>query len=59
MTITYNVVVLKMNRITKWIMYNNNNNKKLELSCAKLRPAWASYNLAFVKLAITEAVYYA
>ena len=32
---------------------------KLGLSCAKLRPAWASYHLAFVWLAFTEAAYYA
>ena len=33
--------------------------KNLELSCAKLRPAWASYLLAFVWLAFTEAACYA
>ena len=32
---------------------------KLGLSCAKLRSAWASYQLAFVLLAFTEAAYYA
>ena len=32
---------------------------KLGLSCAKLRPAWASYQLTFVLLALTEAPYYA
>ena len=31
---------------------------KLELSCAKLRPGQASYQLAFVWLAYTEAAYY-
>ena len=31
---------------------------KLGLSCAKLKPAWASYQLAFVWLAFTEAAYY-
>ena len=30
---------------------------KLGLSCAKLRAAWASYQLAFVWLAFTEAAY--
>ena len=30
---------------------------KLGLSCAKLRPALASYQLAFVWLAFTEAAY--
>ena len=35
------------------------NSDKLGLSCAKLRPAWASYQLAFVWLAFTEAAYYA
>ena len=38
-----------------WRIFNN----KLGLSCAKLRPAWASYQLAFVWLAFTEAAYYA
>ena len=32
---------------------------KLGLSCAKLRAAWASYQLAFVLLAFTEGAYYA
>ena len=31
---------------------------KLGLSCAKLRPALASYQLAFVWLDFTEAAYY-
>ena len=30
---------------------------KLGLSCAKLRPAWASYQLAFVWLVFIEAAY--
>ena len=34
-------------------------NNQLGLSCAKLRPAWASYQLAFVWLAFTEAANYA
>ena len=32
---------------------------KLGLSCAKLRTAWASYQIALVRLAYTEAAYYA
>ena len=32
---------------------------KLGLSWTKLRPAWASYHLAFVWLAYTKAAYYA
>ena len=39
----------------------NNIDNKLGLSCAKLRPAWASYQLAFVWLTYTkaQATYYA
>ena len=38
-------------------MSQETNKDKLGLSCAKLRPAWASYQLAFVWLAFTEAAY--
>ena len=41
-----------------WISWTKDKNK-LGLSCAKLRLAWASYQLAFVWLAFTEAAYYA
>ena len=48
--------------IYNFSIYQNNlriNQNKLGLSCAKLRPAWASYQLAFAWLAFTEAAYYA
>ena len=48
--------------LQKWfslICYLKKSHNKLGLSCAKLRPAWASYQLAFVWLAFTEGAYYA
>ena len=43
----------------KFFSESNKSEHKLGLNCAKLRPAWDSYQLAFVGLAYTEAAYYA
>ena len=48
-----------VNTALNYILHITKNKNKLRLSCAKLRPAWASYQLAFVWLAFTEAAYYA
>ena len=48
--------ILGENRFVKEGSCENYGNK-LGLSCAKLRPAWASYQLAFVQLGFAEAAW--
>ena len=52
MKLTNNLVILLE-------IYKDKRQNKLGLSCAKLRPASASYQLDFVWLALTQAAYYA